>query len=114
MGPRARPVPAFILQGPHSTRSATIRSIGRANILQWLGTDDYADDGSAQNWSVSRAAVQLRAEARCRPTLPLPLLIEHYTPRRAASVGQFLTSSLRAPHQRLRCSTRTAGWSCSA
>lgn len=87
MGPRARPVPAFILQG--ITDQFSVHLIGRANILSWLGADDLADDGSL-NFSVPRApsSVELRV---VKTDIPLPLTIEHYMSR-GCEVGQFLTS----------------------
>ncbi|HEV7536512.1 MAG TPA: PHB depolymerase family esterase, partial [Acidimicrobiia bacterium] len=50
MGERARPVPAFLLQGVADEIS--VYPVGRSNLLQWLETDDRADDGRA-NGSVS-------------------------------------------------------------
>lgn len=43
MGPRARPVPAFLLQGVADEIS--VYPLGPSNLLQWLATDDLADDG---------------------------------------------------------------------
>lgn len=87
MGPRARPVPAFILRG--ATDEISVHLIGRANILSWLGADDYADDGSL-NFSVSRtpSSVELRV---VKTDIPLPLTIEHYVSG-GCEVAQLLTS----------------------
>lgn len=87
MGSRARPVPAFILQGLTDELSNYL--VGRANIAQWLGTDDYADDGSA-NFSVSRLPAGLEPKL-IQTTLLLPVLIEHYRSN-GCEVAQFLTS----------------------
>ncbi len=88
MGPRARPVPAFILQGVADEIS--IYPIGRSNILQWLETDDHADDGE-RNDSVSRlpATVALAAPAAGSP---LPLVVEDYRALDGCHLGQFVTS----------------------
>src|SRR5207253_8295015 len=74
MGPRARPVPAFLLQG--LADEISVYPIGRANILQWLETDDYADDGD-RNGSVSRLPATTAAQPP-GPGSPLPLLVENY------------------------------------
>lgn len=87
MGPRARPVPAFVFRGV--TDEISVHLIGRANILSWLGADDYADD-RVLNFSVPRtpSSVELRViETKIR----LPLTIEHYVSN-GCEVGQFLTS----------------------
>ncbi len=88
MGPRARPVPAFILQGVADEIS--VYPVGRTNMLQWLGTDDYADDG-ALNHSVSRLP-QTATVQPPGPGLPLPLVVEDYGADDGCVLGQFLTS----------------------
>jgi poly(hydroxyalkanoate) depolymerase family esterase len=88
MGPRARPVPAWILQGLTDEISNYV--IGRTNILQWLGTDDHADDG-ANNGSVSRLPSGLNLPIVRTGLLPLPLIVEHYTSP-GCELAQFLTS----------------------
>ena len=75
MGPRARPVPAFILQGVLD--EASLYVIGRGNITEWLGADDYADDGALNN-SVSKMPAALTPRVM-QTTPPLPVLIERYT-----------------------------------
>jgi len=88
MGPRARPVPAFILQGV--TDEISNYAIGRINMAQWLGTDDLADDGQ-QNGSVS--LLPSAAEPMPPgPRLPVPLLLEHYRAADGCDVGRLLTS----------------------
>jgi poly(hydroxyalkanoate) depolymerase family esterase len=88
MGPRARPVPAWILQGLTDEISNYV--IGRTNIAQWLGTDDYADDG-ANNGSVSRLPAGIELPVVQTGVGPLPLVVEHYTDR-GCELGRFLTS----------------------
>lgn len=51
MGPRARPVPAYIVWG--TADSANSYVTGRLQLLQWLGMNDLADDG-LPNLSVPR------------------------------------------------------------
>jgi pimeloyl-ACP methyl ester carboxylesterase len=84
MGPRARPVPAWILQGVTDEISNYV--IGRTNILQWLGTDDYANNGS-----VSRLPTSIDLPVVQTGILPLPLVVEHYTGG-GCELAQFLTS----------------------
>ncbi|MDQ1493296.1 MAG: hypothetical protein QOJ23_5810 [Actinomycetota bacterium] len=88
MGPRARPVPVFLLQG--LADEISVYPIGRTNLLQWLQTDDDADDGH-RNGSVSRlpatTATQLPG-----PGSPLPLVVEDYRGADGCLLGQFLTS----------------------
>jgi len=88
MGPRARPVPAFILQGALDEISNYV-VVGRANMLQGLGTDDYADDGSA-NFSVSRLPSGTELSV-LKTDVPLPLVGEHYTAH-GCDLGRFLSS----------------------
>jgi poly(hydroxyalkanoate) depolymerase family esterase len=90
MGARARPVPAFILQGV--TDEASIYLIGRANILQWLNTDDYADDG-VSNQSVSRLPSSVTPQGP-RLDLPAPLVVESYRQSATCELAQFVTSPL--------------------
>jgi poly(hydroxyalkanoate) depolymerase family esterase len=87
MGSRARPVPAFVLQGVLDEIS--VYPLGRANILQWLGTDDYADDGASNN-SVSRLPAGVTPTV-IQTDIPLPVAIERYT-WRGCAVGEFWTS----------------------
>jgi poly(hydroxyalkanoate) depolymerase family esterase len=88
MGPRARPVPAFLLQG--LADEISVYPIGRANILQWLETDDYADDGT-RNASVSRLPATIAAQVP-GPGSPLPLVVENYRAADGCLLGLFLTS----------------------
>jgi pimeloyl-ACP methyl ester carboxylesterase len=88
MGPRARPVPAFLLQG--LADEISVYPIGRANLLQWLETDDYADDGT-HNGSVSRLPATTVAQMP-GPGSPLPLIVEDYRAADGCLLGQFLTS----------------------
>ncbi|WP_051400222.1 extracellular catalytic domain type 1 short-chain-length polyhydroxyalkanoate depolymerase [Haloechinothrix halophila] len=95
MGERARPMPAWILQG--ATDEISIYPIGRANMLQWLGTDDFADDGE-DNGSVSRLPSSAEPVVVDTDLGPLPLTVEHYTTAdEACELGHFLTS----PHEHL-------------
>lgn len=87
MGARARPVPSFIMQGLTDELSNYV--VGRGNLAQWLGTDDYADDGRA-NSSISRLPAKVELKV-VQTTLPLPLVIEHYRSGNCA-VADFLTS----------------------
>jgi poly(hydroxyalkanoate) depolymerase family esterase len=87
MGSRARPVPAFILQGLTDELSNYL--VGRANIAQWLGTDDYADD-STLNYSVPRLPSSLELKL-VQTSLLLPVVIEHYRAG-GCELAQFLTS----------------------
>ena len=86
MGPRARPVPAWILQGLLDEISNYV--IGRTNLLQWLDTDDLADDGSLDNSvpHLPSSVGSFHASA-----VPLPLLVEHYRTG-GCEVARFLTS----------------------
>jgi poly(hydroxyalkanoate) depolymerase family esterase len=88
MGPRARPVPAFILQG--LTDEISNYAIGRLNMLQWLGTDDLADDGQ-RNGSVPLLPAREEAVPP-GPGLPVPLLLEHYSGAGGCDLGRMLTS----------------------
>lgn len=87
MGPRARPVPAFLLQGV--TDEISVYPLGRVNLLQWLGTDDYADNGAADN-SVARVPAGV-TPAVIRTDVPIPATIEHYVSGGCA-VADFVTS----------------------
>lgn len=88
MGPRARPVPAFLLQG--LADEISVYPIGRTNILQWLETDDHADDGT-RNDSVPRLPTTTTAQMP-GPGSPLPLIVENYRAADGCLLGQFLTS----------------------
>jgi poly(hydroxyalkanoate) depolymerase family esterase len=88
MGARARPVPVFLLQGVADEIS--VYPIGRSNLLQWLGTDDRADDGRA-NGSVSLVPATTVPQLP-QPDLPLPLVVESYRAADGCLLGQFLTS----------------------
>jgi poly(hydroxyalkanoate) depolymerase family esterase len=87
MGPRARPLPVFMLQGLTDEISNYV--LGRANILQWLGTDDYADDGTL-NLSVSRLPAGIEPTV-IQTDIALPVVIEHYRSGGCA-IADFLTS----------------------
>ncbi len=89
MGPRARPVPAFLVQGLLDELSNYV--FGRFNLLQWLGTDDHADDG-ANNNTVSRlpSGGGLKLPG---PGLPIPLVLEDYRSR-GCHLAQFVTSPM--------------------
>lgn len=50
MGPRARPMPVFIVQGTADPLNNT--GMGATALAQWIGTNDFADDGQ-RNGSVS-------------------------------------------------------------
>ena len=88
MGPRARAVPAFLFQGVADEIS--VYPIGRGNLLQWLGTDDLADDGR-DNGSVSRLPASATPQAP-GPGSPLPLLVESYRAAGGQMLAQFITS----------------------
>ena len=88
MGSRARPVPAFFLQGVADEIS--VYPIGRSNLLQWLATDDLADDGR-DNGSVSRFPDSTTPQPP-GPGSPLPLLVESYRGGGGQLLAQFLTT----------------------
>jgi poly(hydroxyalkanoate) depolymerase family esterase len=88
MGPRARPVPVFLLQGVADEIS--VYPIGRSNLLAWLDTDDLADDGE-RNGSVSRIPASVVPQPPA-PGSPLPLLVENYAADDGRLLAQFLTT----------------------
>jgi poly(hydroxyalkanoate) depolymerase family esterase len=88
MGPRARPVPAFLLQG--AADEISVYPIGRTNLLQWLETDDDADDGR-RNGSVSLFPASTTSQPP-GPDSPLPLVIESYRAAGGCLLAEFLTS----------------------
>ena len=88
MGPRARPVPAFFLQGVADEIS--VYPIGRSNLMAWLDTDDLADDGN-RNGSVSRVPASVVPQPPA-PGSPLPLLVETYVADDGRRLAQFLTT----------------------
>ncbi len=90
MGPRARPMPAFILQG--LADEISIYPIGRITMLQWLGTDDSADDGQ-NNASISRLPSAVAPQPPAAD-LPEPLIVEDYRTAAGCVLGRFLTSPL--------------------
>jgi poly(hydroxyalkanoate) depolymerase family esterase len=92
MGPRARPVPAYILQG--LTDQLVVYPLGRVNVLQWLGTDDYADDG-ASNSSVAKTPSSTEPQV-IATDVPIPAVIEHYV-----SGGCELVQLVTSPYEHL-------------
>lgn len=87
MGQRARIVPAFLLQGVLDEIS--LYPIGRTNLLQWLGTDDFADDGVNNN-SVSRLPSKIAPQV-LNTDPPLPVVVEDYD-KGSCHLARFLTS----------------------
>jgi poly(hydroxyalkanoate) depolymerase family esterase len=83
MGTRARPLPAFLLQGV--TDEISVYPLGRANLLQWLGTDDYA-----LNTSVARTPAST-TPAVIGTTPPVPVAIEDYVSG-GCTLAEFVTS----------------------
>ncbi|MDX6225622.1 MAG: hypothetical protein QOE64_1998 [Frankiales bacterium] len=67
MGTRARVVPAFIVQS--STDMVNNAAMGATAVAQWLGTDDLADDGTA-NQSVPRVPSSVSTHDAERGTPP--------------------------------------------
>ena len=93
MGSRARPVPGWFLQG--ATDEISNYGVGRVNLLQWLSTDDLADDGAADD-SVSRQPSSTEPKVFQTAFGPLPATVEHYT-RGDCELAQFVTT----PHEHL-------------
>ena len=92
MGARARPMPVFMLQG--LTDGVSNYLVGRANLRQWLGTNDYADDGR-RNYSVSRLPSSVEPRV-INTDVPLPVSIEHYR-----SDGCAITDFVTSPYEHL-------------
>jgi poly(hydroxyalkanoate) depolymerase family esterase len=86
MGPRARAVPAYIVWGTNDTVNSYL--VGRLQLLQWLGTNDFADDGAA-NLSVPRVPTSVDFN----PGGPNehPFTVEHYRDRRNRAPVDFTT-----------------------
>lgn len=90
MGTRARPVPAFFVQSVADEISNY--GVGRVNLLQWLRTDDLADDGAA-NDSVAKTPAGAEPAVFDTSFGPLPTTVEHYAPG-ACELAQLVTSPL--------------------
>jgi poly(hydroxyalkanoate) depolymerase family esterase len=73
MGRYARAVPAYIVWGTNDTVNSYLT--GRLQLLQWLGSNDFADDGAA-NLSVARVPTSVDVH----PGGPNqhPFTVEHY------------------------------------
>jgi poly(hydroxyalkanoate) depolymerase family esterase len=94
MGERARPVPAWLLQG--ATDEISNYGVGRVNLLQWLTTDDLADDGAA-NDSVAKTPASQEPVIFDTAFGPLlPTVVEHYV-KGGCELAQFVSS----PHEHL-------------
>lgn len=87
MGSFARPVPAFMVQGLSDELSNVL--VGRANLSQWLGTDDAADDG-VLNASISRTPSSI-VPISIPNDIPIPATVEHYTAG-ACAIADFITT----------------------
>ncbi|MGH9277818.1 MAG: hypothetical protein ACRD12_06875, partial [Acidimicrobiales bacterium] len=84
MGPRARPVPVYILWGTDDPTNAYWT--GRLQLLQWLGMNDLADD-DLLNLSVPRVPTSL-AWVPASGSVP-PYLVERYRDSRACGDVDF-------------------------
>jgi poly(hydroxyalkanoate) depolymerase family esterase len=86
MGSHARAVPAYIVWGTNDTVNSYL--VGRLQLLQWLGTNDLADDGGA-NLSVPRVPTSVDVN----PGGPNdhPFTVEHYRDRRNRAPVDFTT-----------------------
>jgi hypothetical protein len=93
MGERARPVPAWFLQG--ATDEISNYGVGRINLLQWLNTDDYADDGRS-NDSVSKSPSSTDAATFDTGIGPVPVTVEQYV-EEGCELARFNTT----PHEHL-------------
>jgi poly(hydroxyalkanoate) depolymerase family esterase len=89
MGERARPVPALLFQGLTDELSNYV--VGRINLLQWLTTDDLADDG-ASNGSVAKSPSAVEPHV-FQSIAPVPMTVEHYVAG-GCELAQFITSPL--------------------
>jgi len=90
MGARARPLPAWLFQG--ATDEISNYGIGRINALQWLTTDDYADDGAA-NDSVAKTPSSQEPTTTTTAFGPVPLVVEHYGDS-GCELARFVSSPL--------------------
>jgi poly(hydroxyalkanoate) depolymerase family esterase len=86
MGPFARPVPAWLLQG--LTDEISNYLVGRSNLLQWLNTDALAGGGS-----VSHAPSHTGVQVARTSFGPLPLVVEDYVDG-GCELASFNTSPL--------------------
>lgn len=86
MGPRARPVPAYIAWG--SKDQVNPYATGRLQLLQWLGMNDFADDGLPLG-SVPR--VPTSVERRAAGVDHNAFTVEHYRDARDCGAVDFAT-----------------------
>jgi poly(hydroxyalkanoate) depolymerase family esterase len=86
MGSYARAVPAYIVWGTNDTVNSYL--IGRLQLLQWLGTNDFADDGAA-NLSVPR--VPASVDVNPGGANAHPFTVEHYRDRGNCAPVDFTT-----------------------
>jgi poly(hydroxyalkanoate) depolymerase family esterase len=93
MGARARPVPAWFFQG--TADEISNYAIGRTNLVQWLNTDDLADDGQS-NGSVPKTPSSFEPATFQTAIGPLPVTVEHYATG-GCELARFTTS----PHEHL-------------
>ncbi|MEY2468541.1 MAG: hypothetical protein QOF21_1239 [Actinomycetota bacterium] len=84
MGPRARAIPAYMLWGTADTTNRY--PIGRMQLLQWLGMNDFADDDRL-NASVPRLPNSVVAHP-ARDGEP-SYVVEHYKDRRRCGEVEF-------------------------
>lgn len=91
MGPRARPVPLFVLQGTADVVSNV--ALGSDLLASWLGVLDHVDDG-AGNLSVSRT----------------PASVEHRGLDASVLDGLGSQGDLCVGSSRLPCAAGAAGW----
>lgn len=90
MGSRRRPVPALFVQ-PVADEISNY-AIGRANLLQWLRTDERADDGVG-NGSVPMIPASVEPRVFTTTVGPVPTTVEHYVSR-GCELAQLITSPL--------------------
>jgi poly(hydroxyalkanoate) depolymerase family esterase len=84
MGPRARPIPAYIVWGTNDSTNNYI--IGRLQLLQWLGTNELAEQGPA-----SIPVPQLPTSVEFHPANAdnHAFVVEHYRDRRNCAPVDF-------------------------
>jgi poly(hydroxyalkanoate) depolymerase family esterase len=90
MGERARPVPALFVQ-PVADEISNY-GVGRANVLQWLTTDDLADDGSA-NGSVAKTPSSVAPQVFDTAFGPVATTVERYV-EEGCELARFVTTPL--------------------
>jgi poly(3-hydroxybutyrate) depolymerase len=84
MGARARPVPAYILWGTNDDVDSY--ALGRLQLQQWLGMNDFADDG-LPDLSVPRLPTSI--ETRLADAANHAFVVEHYRDLRGCGQVDF-------------------------